>query len=302
MRSVNGQYNVAAPRSFADRVATRARRQMFDRFLRFAQPSASDLVLDVGATSDRDYQSSNYFEAWYPHRDRVVAVGLEQESLIDQDFPGVRYVCADGLALPFRDRSFDIVHASAVIEHVGSRERQRRFVRELCRVARRCVFVTTPNRFYPLEFHTLLPLVHWLPRPMFDRALRVTGRAAFADEGVLNLLDRSGLAQLADVRGWANRIESIRLLGLPSNLLLMMRRLTESITDDVVDEASGQRADAASRRVKSGEQSPLPVPTMHSERRLPCRFPSPRSCCFSLYHRPHLPTSMPAPEACWHRV
>lgn len=100
MRTVNAQYNVAAPRSFADRVATRARREMFARFLRFAQPRASDLALDVGATSDRTYQSSNYFEALCPYRDRVVAVGLEPRSLIEKHFPGVRYICADGLALP----------------------------------------------------------------------------------------------------------------------------------------------------------------------------------------------------------
>jgi hypothetical protein len=25
------------------------------------------------------------------------------------------------------------------------------------------VFVTTPNRWFPLEVHTLLPFVHWLP-------------------------------------------------------------------------------------------------------------------------------------------
>lgn len=253
MRTVNAQYNVAAPQSFADRVATRARREMFARFLRFAQPRASDLALDVGATSDRTYQSSNYFEALYPYRDRVVAVGLEPRSLIEKDFPGVRYVCADGLALPFCDRSFDIVHASAVIEHVGSRDRQRRFVEELCRVARRCVFVTTPNRFYPLEFHTLLPLAHWLPPPTFHRVLRATGRAEFADEGVLNLLDRHSLGRLARVQGWAHRIDRIFLLGLPSNLLLLMRRATDSVSGGAEGEGGDERSDAVPKRVKSSE-------------------------------------------------
>lgn len=221
---------------------------MFQCFLRFAQPSASDLALDVGATSDRSYESSNYFEAWYPYRDRVVAVGLEPESLIERDFPGVRYVCADGLALPFRDRSVDIVHASAVIEHVGSRDQQKRFIVELCRVARRCVFLTTPNRFYPLEFHTLLPLVHWLPQPVFHRALQMTGRAAFADEAVLNLLGGGGLACLARVPGWAFRIDRIRLLGLPSNLLLLMWRASDSIADDDRGQVGDRRADAVPRR------------------------------------------------------
>ncbi len=70
---------------------------------------------------------------------------------------------ADGRDLPFGDAEFDVGFSNAVVEHVaGGREGQRQFVHELCRVAQR-VFVTTPNRRFPLEVHTLLPFVHWLP-------------------------------------------------------------------------------------------------------------------------------------------
>ena len=70
---------------------------------------------------------------------------------------------ADGRDLPFADGEFDLGFSNAVVEHVaGGREGQRRFVHELCRVSG-SVFVTTPNRWFPLEVHTLLPFVHWLP-------------------------------------------------------------------------------------------------------------------------------------------
>ena len=78
-------------------------------------------------------------------------------------------VVADGRKLPFPDDAFDVAFSNAVLEHVGSREDQRRFLHELCRVAPR-VFVSTPNRWFPVELHTRLPLLHWLPRPMRDRA------------------------------------------------------------------------------------------------------------------------------------
>ena len=29
------------------------------------------------------------------------------------------------------------------------------------------VVISTPNRFYPIEFHTKLPLLHWLPKTFF---------------------------------------------------------------------------------------------------------------------------------------
>ena len=73
------------------------------------------------------------------------------------------------------DGAFDVVYSNAVIEHVGGRERQRRFVREALRVGRR-VFLTTPNRWFPVEVHTRLPLVHWLPDDLADRAYDLAGK------------------------------------------------------------------------------------------------------------------------------
>ena len=33
------------------------------------------------------------------------------------------------------------------------------------------MFVTTPNRWFPLEVHTLLPFVHWLPAGARERVI-----------------------------------------------------------------------------------------------------------------------------------
>ena len=36
--------------------------------------------------------------------------------------------------------------------------------------------MTTPNRFFPIDPHTLLPFAHWLPRgPTRERLLRARG-------------------------------------------------------------------------------------------------------------------------------
>jgi hypothetical protein len=87
----------------------------------------------------------------------------------------VRCVTASGTELPFEDDAFDLAFSNAVVEHVGGRDQQRRFVTELCRVAPR-VFLSTPNRWFPVETHTLLPFIHWLPRPAADRAFAALGR------------------------------------------------------------------------------------------------------------------------------
>jgi hypothetical protein len=40
-------------------------------------------------------------------------------------------------------------------------------VAECARVARKGFCLTTPNRWFPVEFHTQLPLLHWLPKAWF---------------------------------------------------------------------------------------------------------------------------------------
>ncbi len=225
MRTPNAQYNVAAPNSLPSRIAGGARRRMFERFMRLTGVQAEHTVLDVGATSDKLYDHSNYLEAWLPGKPRITAVGVDDASFLTARYPGLRFVRADGRALPFADASFDFVHSSAVLEHVGSLANQRRFIAELFRVCRRGVFLTTPNRWFPVEFHTVLPLVHWLPKPQFRALLRKLGAEFFAEEDNLNLLTRAELRRLCDeLRLPTVTIGCVRLLGWPSNLILFAPR------------------------------------------------------------------------------
>ncbi len=175
----NRQYNVAAPDSLAVRIATWQRRRIYARFVEDCGVTGSDSILDVGVTSDRSYASSNYLEAWYPHKEKITAVGLDDASFLEEQYPGVKFVYANGLRLPFPDRSFDFVHSSAVLEHMGAVSNQATYLRECVRVARKSVFLTTPNRWFPVEIHTLLPLVHWLPKRVFRWLLRHVGMEFF---------------------------------------------------------------------------------------------------------------------------
>ena len=68
--TTNAQYNVAKPGSVPQRITGRMRRSMYDRFLSSVRPNSQDTILDVGATSDRVYDFSNYLEAWYPHKSK----------------------------------------------------------------------------------------------------------------------------------------------------------------------------------------------------------------------------------------
>lgn len=185
--------------------------------MRLYSASPSQTVLDVGVTCDRR-EDCNFFEQWYPFLHQITAVGMEDAAFLEQDYPGLKFVQADGLNLPFADRSFDLAVSFAVIEHVGDRSHQAAFVRELLRVGKVCC-ITTPNRWHPIEFHTVLPLVHWLPPIWFRRILRWLGMSFWAEEKNLNLLTEADLLALVPA-GYRVKIDRFRLLGFVSNLLI----------------------------------------------------------------------------------
>ncbi len=168
----------------AERASLANRRRKLRLFLETVRPTSETTVVDVGV-ADSGFgdepghaYTHNFFEALYPWREQITAVGDVPLERFGETFPEVRRVVADGRELPFRDGEFDVAFSNAVVEHVGDRDQQRRFVHELCRVAGR-VFVTTPNRLFPVEVHTLVPFAHWLPKPAADRAFAALRRDAW---------------------------------------------------------------------------------------------------------------------------
>jgi hypothetical protein len=89
---------------------------------------------------------------------RTVTMGINIRPT-DTPYP---FLLADGRDMPFEDDYVDFALANAIIEHVGDEHDQRRLVDEQTRVAR-CWVITTPNRWFPVESHTSVLLVHWLP-------------------------------------------------------------------------------------------------------------------------------------------
>ena len=181
-------YQHAGSIGFIRRVSLRARLSVFQLFMDRLQPDAGASVLDVGVSLDVGSVESNVLEQCYPHQDRLTCAGIGDGTAFRQAFPRVRFVQITPHApLPFADGQFDLAYSNAVVEHTGSRDHQRAFVAELCRVAKR-VFVVVPNRLFPVEHHTGLPLVNYLPLPSFRALLRRTKFAHWAREENLNPL------------------------------------------------------------------------------------------------------------------
>ncbi|MBI4165359.1 MAG: class I SAM-dependent methyltransferase [Acidobacteria bacterium] len=143
----------------------RSRLGKFELFQSVFEPRREDRILDVGA--DPQLFSHYTFEDFYPFQERITGGSIDFEMVRQARvrYPKAQYAIFDGRALPFPDKSFDIVFSNAVIEHIVGAERQRQFAREAMRVGKSW-FITTPNYWFPLEVHYLLPCFQFLPPAM----------------------------------------------------------------------------------------------------------------------------------------
>jgi len=62
----------------------------------------------------------------------------------------------------YRREDYDLVFSNSVLGHVGSFEDQKRMSDEIRRIGRR-YFVQTPNRYFAVDWRTLVPFFHFLP-------------------------------------------------------------------------------------------------------------------------------------------
>jgi len=216
-------YQTIPPKGLAERLLVLARARIFQDFSALMCPSETDHILDVGVSGVIN-DGANFLEQRYPHPKKITACGLGDGIDFKAAFPDVSYVrIQPNASLPFADHSFDVATSNAVLEHVGSLEHQILFVNELCRVAHR-VFISVPNRYFPIEHHTALPLIHYNDA-MFPIACWISGKSEWAQEENLILMSRRRLWQLAEQ---IEKSATVGLTGLPlgpfsSNLYLMFR-------------------------------------------------------------------------------
>ena len=187
--------------------------------MREMRPTPFDRILDIGV-GEGVGRGVNFFEERYSWRGQVTAVALADIPTFRHAYPEIALIVGDGRRLPFADRSFDIAFSNAVIEHVGSGKDQRAFVAEACRVADR-VFLSVPNRWFPMDTHTMIPFAHWFPLRWRNAVYRTLGRRSYASEKALHLIGGRELLRLVP-EGWNGRIIRQRWFGMTANLNLII--------------------------------------------------------------------------------
>lgn len=207
-----------------EKFVLKSRREKFEIFTHIMRPTFKDTILDVGVTPI-SYKWANFLENWYPFPERITALtieGQEKFNNFQKNFPKVTLIFGNGKKLNFPDDSFDIVFSNAVVEHTGSREEQRQFIHEVVRVGKRA-FITTPNYWFPIDSHTLIPFAHYLPLRLRFWIYKKLGKGDHADLNYLNLLTPNEYRGLFPKHVKIN-IYKQRCFGILSNLIAVVEK------------------------------------------------------------------------------
>ena len=190
----------------------KSREQKHRLFLQLLRPTPQMRILNVGASGTR-IGLPEQLESFYRYRSQITGGGLSFADVQDyrDSFPGVQAVVFDGCALPFADKSFDIVYSNAVLEHLPGEDSAERFAAEVQRVGKGW-FVTTPNFWYPVDPHYHLPFVQLLPEVTQRGLVRRLGRTPYDH---LHLLTKGKLKMLFP----AGEVVSCRVTFYPETLI-----------------------------------------------------------------------------------
>ncbi len=161
---------------FFSRVSARYRQRRVNRFIQVMNITASTRILDVGGYP--------YFWSQFPVKCAVTCLNLHERH--EPAPENVRTAQYDGRIFPFKDGSFDVVHANSVIEHVGNYHAQRIFAQEIRRVGK-AFWVQTPDYWFFYEPHAQFPGFQFLPPGMKLWIGKHWKKAGYAHDELLSI-------------------------------------------------------------------------------------------------------------------
>jgi len=182
-------------------------------------------IIDIGTTPSAN-QYQNIILSKIRNNKNVTCFSNLDCKILYKKYPNIKkIIVGDGRKNNLPDNSFDIVHSNATIEHVGSYQNQLKFIKECIRISKKNIFIQTPNRFYPIDFHTILPFIHWLPKNIHRKILKIIGLDFYSQEKNLNLLSEKDLISLCKELSISNfKIIKYKLFFMTSNLILLVKK------------------------------------------------------------------------------
>ena len=183
-------------------------------------------ALDIGTTSDDKNASSNIVIKNIKDIDKFKCIS---DQIVNSDFFHKslnKSITEEFSENELYDFSSDLVVSNATIEHVGNTLNQKKMLENVIKLTKKIFVITTPNRFYPIELHTKIPLIHWFPKSIYRKILKILGLSFYANEENLNLLSVNELKKMLDNYKIMYEIKFIKLFFFKSNIIIIGKKFS----------------------------------------------------------------------------
>ena len=209
------------PVEFMNRIILKKRKEMIDIINKYYEDDDLIDALDIGTTNDTEYSHSNYL---IKNLKNIKVF----KSISDQKINSTFFIRSLSKSIlekfsyeEINQYSSDLVLSNATIEHVGSSTNQLQMISNIIKLTKKNFVLITPNKYHPIEFHTQIPLIHWLPKKIHRKILFLIGLKFYSKEENLNLLTTRDLINLLNNFDTIQyEIRYINLLGLKSNYII----------------------------------------------------------------------------------
>jgi ubiquinone/menaquinone biosynthesis C-methylase UbiE len=207
------------------KITLNARNEFFKYFIHHTDYSNDKSVIDIGTTPSLDKEQNNLLQKT-KNNPNITCFSNQDCKILYKKFKNIKNILiGDGKNTLLDDNSFDIVHSNATIEHIGSFDDQISFTEEMLRISKNSIFIQTPNRFYPIDFHTIIPFIHWLPKKIHRKLLKFLNLHFYSKEENLNLLSKKDLKKICKILNIRKyKILEHKLFFFTSNLILIIKK------------------------------------------------------------------------------
>ena len=211
--------------SFFEKILLKKRKEILILLKEFLNDKEIKDILDVGSTEDDKNESSNYLIKNLG--DDKNYKSISDQSISSNFFSKVlkKSITDNFTEDEIKDFQSDLVISNATIEHIGNFENQIKMCDNVINLSKKYFIIMTPNRFHPLEFHTKIPIIHWLPKKLHRMILRLIGLKFFSEEKNLNLLSKYDFKSIMRELNQTNyEIKHINFFLIKSNLILIGKK------------------------------------------------------------------------------
>jgi len=205
-----------------NRIIMKNRKKMVDIINKYYEDDDLNDALDIGTTNDMKYSHSNYL---IKNLKNIKVFKSISDQKINSTFFFIKSLNKSILEKfsyeEINQYSSDLVLSNATIEHVGSSTNQLQMISNIIKLTKKNFVLITPNRYHPIDFHTQIPLIHWLPKKIHRKILSLIGLKFYSKEENLNLLSTTDLINLLNNFDTIQyKVCYLNFLGFKSNCII----------------------------------------------------------------------------------